>query len=166
MKKQRILILDKERIDRKLQRMAYQIWEYNSNESCVTLIGIEGSGAVVAKSLMQRLQEISPLKVKLVLVKMNKKQPLTDEIQIKENLSDCSVVLVDDVANSGKTLLHALKPLLSFELKKIMIAVLVDRRHKSFPISPDIVGHSVSTTLQEHIEVESSGDEITAAYLE
>ncbi|HXS37670.1 MAG TPA: phosphoribosyltransferase family protein [Flavipsychrobacter sp.] len=166
MKKQRILILDKERINRKLQRMAYQIWEYNSNESCVTLVGIEGSGAVVAKSLMQRLQEISPLKIKLVLIKMNKKQPLTDEIQIKENLSDCSVVLVDDVANSGKTLLHALKPLLSFELKKIMIAVLVDRKHKSFPVSPDIVGHSVSTTLQEHIEVESNGDEITAAYLQ
>ena len=97
---------------------------------------------------------------------MNKKQPLHDEIKINEDLSGRSVVLVDDVANSGKTLLYALKPLLAYELKKILIAVLVDRKHKSFPISPDIVGHTVATTLQEHIEVEHHNNDITAAYLQ
>ena len=166
MNKQRVLILDKERIDWKLQRMAYEMWEHNSNESSVTLIGIQGSGLSVAKGLARKLEEISTLKVNVLSVKMNKKQPLKEVISIKEDLAGKSVVLVDDVANSGKTLLYALKPLLEYELKKIMIAVLVDRRHKSYPISPDIVGYSIATTLQEHIEVETDGDDITAAYLQ
>ena len=166
MEKERIIILDKERIDRKLQRMAYQLWEYNSNESAVTLIGIEGTGLAVAKSLAERLKTISKLEVHVIAIKMNKRHPLHDEININEDLSGRSVVLVDDVANSGKTLLYALKPLLAYELKKILIVVLVDRKHKSFPISPDIVGHTVATTLQEHIEVEHHNNDITAAYLQ
>jgi pyrimidine operon attenuation protein/uracil phosphoribosyltransferase len=166
MEKERILILDKERIDRKLQRMAYQLWEYNSNEQAVTLVGIEGSGIAVAKNLADRLKVISPLNVEVIAIKMNKKHPLKNEINIEEDLNGKSVVLVDDVANSGKTLLYALKPLLVFELKKILITVLVDRKHKAFPISPDIVGHTVATTLQEHIEVEHTNNDITAAYLQ
>lgn len=166
MEKERILILDKERIDRKLQRMAYQLWEYNSNEQAVTLVGIEGSGIAVAKNLADRLKAISPLNVEVIAIKMNKKHPLKNEINIEEDLNGKSVVLVDDVANSGKTLLYALKPLLVFELKKILITVLVDRKHKAFPISPDIVGHTVATTLQEHIEVEHTNNDITAAYLQ
>lgn len=165
MEKQRILILDKERIAWKLQRMAYEVWEHNSNEKSVTLVGIQDSGLAIAKNLANKLQEISSLEVDVISVKMNKKQPLKNDIAIDKDLSGRSVVLVDDVANSGKTLLYALKPLLEFEMKKILIAVLVDRKHKSYPISPDIVGHSVATTLQEHIEVETSGETITAAYL-
>ncbi|MBZ0098778.1 MAG: phosphoribosyltransferase [Taibaiella sp.] len=166
MVKERTIILDKERINWKMQRMAYEIWENFSNEKSVTLIGIEGSGAILAKSLAKRLKEISALKVELIIVKMNKRKPLSSEIVIGEDLSGKSLVLIDDVANSGKTLLYALAPILKYEPKKVMIAVLVDRRHKSFPITPDIIGHSVSTTLQEHIEVETEGEYITAAYLQ
>lgn len=166
MAKGRTLILDKERLDWKLQRMAYQVWENNSNEQEVTLLGIQGSGLVVAKSLARRLKKISPLKVAVVSLKLNKRKPLTEDITVGEDLNGKSLVLVDDVANSGKTLLYALTPVLKSEPKKIMIAVLVDRKHKSYPITPDIVGHSVATTLQEHIEVETEGDSITAAYLD
>lgn len=166
MSKQKILILDKERIKWKLQRMAYEIWEHNSNEKEVTLVGIDGTGLTIAHSLAAKLKEISPLKVEVVTVKLNKKNPLKGDIQLSTNLSGRSVVLVDDVANSGRTLAYALKPMLDFEAKKIMIAVLVDRKHKSFPVSPDIVGHSVATTMQEHIEVETEGKTITAAYLQ
>jgi pyrimidine operon attenuation protein/uracil phosphoribosyltransferase len=166
MGKQRVIILDKERISRKLQRMAFQVWEHNSNEDAVTLIGIEGSGLAVAKNLAKTLKSISPLKTEVIPLKLNKRKPLAEEIKIDRDLSGKSVVIVDDVANSGKTLLYALKPLLNFDAKKITIAVLVDRKHKSFPISPDIVGHSVATTLQENIIVETEGDSITAAYLE
>lgn len=166
MSKQKTIILDKERIDHKLQRMAYEIWENYSKEKSVTLIGIEGSGATVAKSLAKRLKDISPLKVELITVKLNKRNPLNKEPEIQENLTGKAIVLVDDVANSGKTLLYALVPVLKYEPEKIMIAVLVDRRHKSFPITPDIVGYSVSTTLQDHIEVETEGDSILAAYLQ
>jgi pyrimidine operon attenuation protein/uracil phosphoribosyltransferase len=147
MKKQQVLILDKVRISHKLQRMAYQIWEHNSDETAVTLIGIEGSGLAVAKNLATRIQKVSPLQVEVLRMKLNKRKPLEETITISQNLTGKSVVLVDDTA-------------------KILIAVLVDRKHKAFPVSPDIVGHSIATTLQEHIEVETSGDEITAAYLQ
>jgi pyrimidine operon attenuation protein/uracil phosphoribosyltransferase len=146
--------------------MAYQVWEHNSNETAVTLLGINGSGLVVANNLASYIKKISPLKVTVLPVKMNKKQPLSKEVAFDSDLTGQSIVLVDDVANSGKTLLYALRPVLNFELKKIQIAVLVDRRHKSFPVSPDIVGHSVATTVQEHIEVETEGDEVVAAYLQ
>lgn len=160
------LILDKERIDSKLQRMAYQVWEHNSGESSVTLVGIHGGGASVAENLAERLRKISGLKVDVAQIKMNKRSPLAEAIEVNEDLSGRSVVLVDDVANSGKTLLYALRPILNYELKKIMIAVLVDRKHKEYPVSPDIVGHSIATTIQEHILVETNNNEITAAYLQ
>ena len=166
MAKKRILILDKERIGFKLQRMAYQVWEHNSKAEAVTLIGVEGSGFAVAQSLAKRIREISPLKVNVLSLSLNKKKPLSKEIKVPEDISGRSVVLVDDVANSGKTLLYALRPLLDYELKSIQVAVLVDRKHKSFPISPDIVGHTIATTLQEHIEVETAGENIEAAYLQ
>jgi pyrimidine operon attenuation protein/uracil phosphoribosyltransferase len=166
MDKQRVLILDSERIDRKLQRMAYQVWEENSNEETITLIGIEGSGMAVARNLTERLRKISPLQVDLLSIKLNKKDPAKEDIKIKEDLTGRTIILVDDVGNSGKTLLYALRPLMNYELKKIMIAVLVDRKHKSYPITADIIGHSISTTLLEHIEVITEGDKITAAYLQ
>ncbi len=162
----RQLILDKERIDRKLQRMAYQIWEHNSNEQSVILVGVHGGGLAVAENLAGRLRQISPMKVEVAHIKMNKRNPLSEEITLDADLNGRSVILVDDVANSGKTLLYALRPLLNFELKKIMIAVLVDRKHKEFPVSPDIVGHTIATTIQEHILVEANNNEITAAYLQ
>ncbi len=165
MAKQKVLILNKERIDRKLQRMAYQLWEQNSNEDGITMIGIDGSGLAVARNLADILTSISPLKVEVMSLKMNKRKPLAKEIVLDADLSDKSVVLVDDVANSGKTLLYALKPILNFDVRKIIIAVLVERKHKSYPVSPDIIGHSVATTLKEHIEVETRDDIITGAYL-
>jgi len=162
----RILILDKDHISKKLQRMAFQVWENNSQETELIIVGIEGTGLAVAKELAKRLEEISPLKISVHALKLNKRQPLSQPIIMDQDLNGKSVVLVDDVANSGKTLLYALKPILSFEPGKIMVAVLVDRKHKSFPVSPDIVGYSVATTLQDHIEVICEGNQITAAYLQ
>jgi pyrimidine operon attenuation protein/uracil phosphoribosyltransferase len=161
----KVLILDQKQIDRKLQRMAFEIWEQNSSEQEVTLIGIEGAGKVLAKNLAKRLKEIAPISVKLFTISLNKKSPLNEAIVLSEQSISNSVVLIDDVANSGKTLLYALKPLLDLQVLKITIAVLVDRKHKSFPIQPDIVGHSIATTLQNHIEVVCEDDEIVAAYL-
>lgn len=162
----RILILDQQRIDRKLQRMAYQVWEHNSQEKELFLVGIEGSGVAVAKNLAARIEAVSEIKTKVITLSINKRHPLQHAIELQENVNGKSVVLVDDVANSGKTLLYALKPLLDYEAKRILIAVLVDRKHKAFPVSPDIVGHTVATTLQEHIEVVCDAEKIVAAYLQ
>lgn len=165
MDKNKVLILDKEQIDSKLQRMAYEVWEHNSNETSVTLIGVETTGMTVAQNLANRIRKISPLQVDVLSVKMNKRNPLAENITIDTDLTNKSVVLVDDVSNSGKTLLYALRPVLNYETSKILVAVLVERKHKAYPLSPDIVGHTVSTTIQEHIEVEAQGGEITGAYL-
>ena len=165
MDKNKVLILDKEQIDSKLQRMAYEVWEHNSNETAITLIGVETTGMTVAQNLANRIRKISPLQVDVLSVKMNKRKPLTENIAIDADLTNKSVVLVDDVSNSGKTLLYALRPVLNYETSKILVAVLVERKHKAYPLSPDIVGHTVSTTIQEHIEVEAQHGEITGAYL-
>jgi pyrimidine operon attenuation protein/uracil phosphoribosyltransferase len=166
MKKKRVLILDQERIEFKLRRMAYEIWERNSEEKEIIVIGIEKAGSIVAHNLVTMLKKVSPLKIKSISVEINKKSPLDFVYDMSENLSGKTVVVVDDVANSGKTLMYALNGILSYDLKKVMVAVLVDRKHKSFPIAADIVGHTVATTLQDHIEVETSGKKVTAVYLQ
>lgn len=166
MKKKRVLILDQERIEFKLRRMAYEIWERNSDEKDIVVIGIEKAGSIVAHNLVAMLKKVSPMKIKLISVEINKKSPLDFVYDMQENLNGKTVVMVDDVANSGKTLMYALNGILSYDLKKIMVAVLVDRKHKSFPIATDIVGHTIATTLQDHIEVETSGKKVTAVYLE
>lgn len=166
MKPDRILILDRHRIDLKLQRMAFQIWEHNNDAKQITLIGIANGGAAVAASLGERLRKISNLEVSVRTLKINKRDPLSETITLDEDLNGQHIVLVDDVANSGKTLLYALRPLLDFRPSRIMIAVLVDRKHKTFPVTPDIVGHSISTTLQDNITVELDGEIIDAAYIE
>lgn len=166
MKKKRVLILDKERIGYKLRRMAYEVWEHNSTEKEIILIGVEKGGRILADNLAVLLQEISPLKTKVIPIVINKKKPLNNAIAFNEDLNGKSVLLVDDVVNSGKTILYSLNTILAYDLKKLMVAVLVDRKHKSFPIASDIVGHTIATTLQEHIEVETEGKEIVAVYLE
>ena len=165
-KKKRVLILDKERISYKLQRMAYEVWEHNSSEQEIVLIGIDGGGKILADNLAVILKKISPLRVVVSSIEVNKKKPLSSAITFNEDLTGRAVVLVDDVVNSGKTMIYSLHSILSYDIKKLMVAVLVDRKHKSFPIASDIVGHTVATTLQEHIEVETAGDEIIAVYLE
>jgi pyrimidine operon attenuation protein/uracil phosphoribosyltransferase len=161
----RVLILDSQRIERKLLRMAWQIWEHNSNRSSLTLIGISESGESIAQKLAAHLRTISTLTVTVLRLELSKKDPLHAPITLSGAISDASIVLVDDVANSGRTLLYALKPLLEAAPEKILISVLVNRKHKSFPVNPDIIGHQVATTLQENIIV-SMEDGAMAAYLE
>jgi len=162
-----IAILTAAQIAQKLRRMAFEIWEQNSEEEEIFMIGIREVGAAVAAKIAEILQEISPLKIQLSSLEINKKNPLEKEPVLTAGaLNGKSVILVDDVANSGKTLLYALKPLLAFEPKKIQVAVLVDRKHKNFPVTPDIIGHSLATTLQEHIIVNYEGGKLTGAHLE
>lgn len=163
----KIAILTAAQIEQKLRRMAFEIWEKNNDEKEIFIIGIEDVGAAVASKIAQVLKEISSLKVNLSSIRINKKSPLHDSIELeKMALNKKNVVLIDDVANSGKTLLYALKPLMEFEPAKIQVAVLVDRKHKNFPVTPDIIGHSVSTTIQENIIVSYKNGEFTGAHLE
>jgi pyrimidine operon attenuation protein/uracil phosphoribosyltransferase len=159
-------ILDAETVHMKLQRMALEIIENNLDEQDVIIVGIEENGSVIARNMERILKEHSPLKVKLINLVLDKKHP--DEIKLSEqtNFTNTVIIIVDDVANSGKTMLYSLKPFLGFYPKKIQTLALVERTHKTFPVHLDYVGLSVATTLQEHIYVQVEGENVVGAYLE
>jgi pyrimidine operon attenuation protein/uracil phosphoribosyltransferase len=158
-------ILDKETTLRKLKRLAYEIAERNYNEQQLFFAGIRQSGVTVAKLLAKEVMEISNIHVELVEIIMDKRQPVEVLLNREIGFNNQSVIIIDDVANSGKVMLYALKPFLNFQPKQIQTLVLVERTHKTFPVQPDYVGLSIATTLEEHIYVELEGDEITGAYL-
>ncbi len=151
------LILNSKQIAQKINRIAYEIYENNYAEKEIIIAGIGGNGFFLAKRIVDALQNISPLKIKLIEIIIDKKNPLSKEIKIElsdEELKNKVIVLVDDVLNSGKTLIFGAKPFLSTPVKRLTTAVLVDRGHNRYPIKADFVGLSLSTTLQEHITVE------------
>jgi pyrimidine operon attenuation protein/uracil phosphoribosyltransferase len=150
---------------RKIRRMAFEIAENNASENALVIVGIEGNGEVVAQSLIRELRAILPLPIQTAAIRLNKKLPLDATLSQNMALNDAVLIVVDDVSNTGRTLLYALKPLLAFSPKKIQTVVLVERSHKLFAVQPDYVGLSVSTTLQEHISVETDGEKVTGAWL-
>lgn len=158
-------ILDKEVAAKKLQRMAYEILEDNMDEQKIILAGIPENGVVIARTIQKILSDISSLKTELITISLDKRQPKEISLSKQMDFNGQVVIIVDDVVNSGKTLLYSVKPFLDFQPKKIQTLVLVERSHNDFPVQPDYVGLSLSTTLQEHIFVEVQNDEITGAYL-
>jgi len=158
-------ILNKEVAAKKLQRMAYEILENNIDEEKIILAGIPENGTVIARNIQKILSGISSLKTEFVSVSLNKRHPKEVTLSQQMDFNDKVVIIVDDVVSSGKTLLYAIKPFLEFHPKKIQTLVLVERSYKNFPVTPDYVGVSIATTLQEHIFVEVKDDEVTGAYL-
>ena len=158
-------ILDKTIAAKKLKRMAYEILENNVNEDYIILAGIRESGSVVARNIQQLLSEISSVKTDLVTITLDKHQPKDVKLSQQLDFNNKVIIVIDDVANSGKTLLYALKPFLEYQPRKIQTLILVERSHKTFPIHPDYVGLSIATTLQEHIYVEVNNEEVLGAYL-
>ena len=159
-------ILDEARAAKKLRRMAYEIIENNNEEQELVLAGIRESGTVMATNIQQLLAEISQVRTELYVISLDKHLPSTVTLSREGNFTDKVIIVIDDVAMSGKTLLYAMQPFLSFHPKKIQTLVLVERSHKAFPVKPDYVGLSIATTLQEHIYVEVEGNTIKGAYLE
>jgi pyrimidine operon attenuation protein/uracil phosphoribosyltransferase len=158
-------ILSTEMVNRKLRRMAFEIAENNEGENAIILAGINGNGEVVARCLQRELQNITRTKIELVTIRLNKKDPLEVTIDATIDFTNKIIIIVDDVANSGKTMAYALKPFLSFKPKKVQALVLVERSHKLFPVQADYVGLTIATTLQEYISVEVEGEKIVGAYL-
>ncbi|MDB5197370.1 MAG: phosphoribosyltransferase [Flaviaesturariibacter sp.] len=158
-------ILTEDAIRRKIRRMAFQVAEHNTDETEIVLIGIEGNGEVVAQNLLAELSTILTNPIATATIRINKKEPLDAAIDGNIDVTNRVVILIDDVSNTGRTLLYALKPLLHFLPKKIQTLVLVERSHKLFAVQPDYVGLSVSTTLQEHITVETADGKLMGAWL-
>ncbi len=159
-------ILTKEAAAQKMQRLSLEIAErlYNSNNELI-LVGIKNSGLVIAEKIGSLLKKSIKKEVTIISASLNKQMP--DEVTLSKeaDFNNKDIIICDDVANSGRTLLYVLKPLLAYQPKSIQVLVLVERMHKSFPIKPDYVGLSIATTLQDHITVEIEEDEVVGAYI-
>jgi pyrimidine operon attenuation protein/uracil phosphoribosyltransferase len=150
------LILDHHQVQQKITRMAYEIYENNFREKSIVLAGIAGQGYTLARALAKEIESISPLTVVVAKVSLDKLAPLQGDVSVDMDMKELKkkcIILVDDVLNTGRTLAYGMKPFLDTEVKKIEVAVLVNRSHTLFPILPEYNGYQLSTTLTEHIEV-------------
>jgi pyrimidine operon attenuation protein/uracil phosphoribosyltransferase len=168
METHKTLILNSLKIEQMIDRMAWEIYENNSSESEVIVVGIRANGYILARKIAAVLEKISPLKVRQFEIMIDKKNPVSQQVEVPvvlEELHDKVLVVVDDVLNSGKTLLYGIKPFLAIPLKRLQTAVLVDRNHNRYPVKSDYTGLSLATTLREHVSVELDKPGEEAVYL-
>ena len=157
-------ILDYQLVKKKITRISLQIIEANSIDDEIIIAGIENNGYIIAKKICNEIKKISDKKIQLCSIKIDKKNP-RKEITVsllQEQYENKFVVIVDDVLNSGSTLMYAVKYFLDTKLKKLKTAVLVDRNHKKYPIKADYKGLSLSTSIQNHVKVSIDDNEINA----
>ena len=151
------IILDSTAIRDKVKRMAYEIYEDFFEEKELFLLGVDSQGYFLAQLIFAELRNVHPIKYQVGKVTINKKDPLKNEANISlphnSTLKGGCVILIDDVLNSGKTLAYAMSPLLNMGPRKLQVCVLINRDHNVFPVSPNYVGLSLGTTLEEHVEV-------------
>ncbi len=162
------LILSARQIQQRIDRIAYQLYENNHLEKEIVIAGIVNNGYLLAERLAKKLEEISPIKVEMAKIIINKKSPLSEKATIdipEKKLNDKVVVVVDDVLDSGRTMLYGLEPFLKCSVKRLVAVVLVNRDHRSYPVKADFVGISLATTMQEHISVELNAGSNDAVYL-
>ncbi len=149
-------ILSHQKIQHKIRRIAYQIYEANVSEKEIVIAGIEGGGLKFAKKIQHILRNITNAKITLCKVSMNKSNPLDSEVQTsipEAEYKNKSIVLVDDVLNSGTTLIYGVHHFLRTPVKQLKTAVLVNRNHKKYPVKADYKGISLSTSLHMHVHV-------------
>ena len=153
-------ILNIQEINQKLKRLAWQVYEKNSAEKEVIIVGISERGLILAKKLVEHIKKISNIKTKISHLELDKDNPYNKEVSldlIEKEYDNKVVIIVDDVLNSGKTLMYAAKHFLTTRLISLSILVLVDRNHNRYPIKADYIGLSLATTLQEYINVDLKG---------
>lgn len=149
------LVLDAQQMEQKICRMAWEIFEKNHLEKEIVIAGISPQGALLSQRLAEHLSKISKILVEVIVVELNKDNPLSEPVQVSahSDLKNKVVILVDDVLKSGKTLMYGSQYFLNEPIKKLMTTILIDRNYKNYPIKADVVGLSLSTTLQEHVTV-------------
>ena len=163
-----MLILDDRQIRQKIRRLAIEVVENNYEEPENILAGINNKGMAFAQLLYAELTAISKQKITLSHLRINPASPLSSDIKLdldSQQLEGKTIIVVDDVANTGRTIFYACKPLLETLPKKVEVAVMVDRTHKSFPVKVDYYGMSLATTLLEHIDVQIPDNQDFGVYL-
>tara|TARA_B100000214_G_scaffold230726_1_gene168197 strand:- start:655 stop:1155 length:501 start_codon:yes stop_codon:yes gene_type:complete len=154
-------ILDSNSINQKINRLAWQIYENNLKEKEIIMVGVSGRGEILTYYISEVLNQISSIKIKLGTINLDKDNPYNSEITTNLKLVDYSnkvVILVDDVLNSGKTLIYACKYFLTTPLVRLSTVVLIERKHNLYPIKANYVGLSLATTLQQYITVSLERD--------
>lgn len=161
-------ILAHAQVQKIIKRMAYQILEKHFDQKELVFAAILGQGVDIAKLVQTELLAISKIKIHFVEVKVSKDKPAFNSAEAALNSKMCtgkSVILFDDVLNTGRTLVYGMHPFLQYETKSIQVAVLVDRNHRSFPVSADFIGLSLQTTLKDHVTVTFKSNKVNV-YLE
>lgn len=144
-------------MQRKLQRIAIQLCEETWGQPDLVLVGIAPRGAQLAGRLAELMKANTKSRLAVAELALDKDDPLHGPVSMNvesAKLAGKTVVLVDDVLMSGRTLMHAAAHVVKADPAKLTSVVLVDRRHRAYPIRADIVGLTLSTTLQQHISVE------------
>jgi pyrimidine operon attenuation protein/uracil phosphoribosyltransferase len=146
--------------------MALELAEnLSGSTAAVILVGVKDSGVVIAHKIAGLLRPYIKNEIKIITLSLDKDMPKEVLLSEEINLNDLNVVLIDDVANSGKTLLYGLKPFLNYYPRTVQTMVMVERMHKLYPVKPDYVGLSVATTLEDHIQLEVANGEVIGAYI-
>ena len=161
-------ILDRDQIKQKIKRLAIEILENNFEEKTIILIGINNNGTGFGKLLQRELKKITEIQIELFTVRLNPAAPLSTSIELNtpiQSLKGKSIIIIDDVANTGRTIFYACKPVLDIIPKKLEVAVLIDRKHKTFPVYPKYVGLALATTLKEDIDLQILETEDWGVYL-
>jgi pyrimidine operon attenuation protein/uracil phosphoribosyltransferase len=162
------IILNHQQIAHKIERIAFQILEANVNEKEIIVAGIQGGGLLLAQKIIAVLHKISDKNILLCEITMDKKNPIKSEIKTSlkaEQYQNKSVVIVDDVLFSGRTLIYGVHHFLNVPLKQLKTVVLVNRNFKKFPVKADFKGISLSTSMKESVEVifSTKGDQVQLA---
>jgi pyrimidine operon attenuation protein/uracil phosphoribosyltransferase len=161
--------MNPKQVTQRLNRLAWQVYENCYREEEIIVAGIAANGFNLAKRIAKYLEEISPIKVMLCEVKISKDNPLDGKTAFNldpKEIDNKTIVVVDDVSNSGRTLMYGVKLFLEFPVKSVQTLVLVDRDHNRFPVKTNYVGLSLATTMQEHITVEPDENGDAAVYLD
>lgn len=162
-------IIDAKKAVQKLDRIAYQIIEENHNTKELIILGIANKGFQLAELIVKRLKKISSIPVTLSWIKLEKTNPIKSAIELGNpdlSFKNKCIIIIDDVGNTGRTMFYAMQPIAKDLPKKIQVAVLIDRMHKSFPIHADFVGLELATTLNEEVIVEfDDKGKVEGAYL-
>jgi pyrimidine operon attenuation protein/uracil phosphoribosyltransferase len=163
----KIQIINNTQVKAIIKRLAFQIWETHTHTKSLVIAGIAGNGQKIATLLANELSQISTLKIKQVEIHLSKHKPDVNEVLLDQKLAtgDKHILVVDDVLNSGQTLLYALTPFVRAKVASIHTAVLMARSHRKFPVGADYIGMALSTTMQEHIDVVINGGKVSV-YLE
>ena len=164
-------ILSGEAVAEKMHRMALEVAEQLSEDDAEFVIigvegagkfGIEGTGKFIATEVTNHLQKYISSPIKIISLHLDKQKPAVITLSEDINFDNKNVLIVDDVSNTGKTLMYALKPFMQFHPKRIQTLVLVERMHKQFPIKPDYVGYSIATAPDDYVQVEETNGNVTA----